>query len=219
MDGFNTIIKAIFDFAMFWQFLQLLRYFLKIRNERSNTLALKVTLFNKFIIGSTIFFFLLCVYQSITFVHTYISRTLYGDFLHQDVWLYYTSFLFYIVFPFRDLFICSFFAYLYYYQGMKKEKKNIDPNREFNTKDLKDLLNREISLNMTGKSGRIDTKQSYSHIYSNGNQLTTEEGAKQPRSFKEVRIIQPLRNDYDLNPSIDNGNNKVEERLSFFKNE
>jgi hypothetical protein len=103
---------------------------------------------------------------------------LYADFLKQDVWVYYASFLFYIVFPFRDLFICACFAYLYYYQGMKKEKRNNeidDPIRDFDTVDLKDLLNRETPLNMatSGRGMTEKNKQSFAYIGSMGNQSIT----------------------------------------------
>jgi hypothetical protein len=115
IDGFNTGIRAISDFIMFWKFIQVFRYFLKIRNERSLKLAIEVTAFSKFIIGWTIFLFLLCVYQTFTFILTFALRAQYEDFFQLDVWRYYVSFLFFIVFPFRDLFIFSSFAYLYYY--------------------------------------------------------------------------------------------------------
>ncbi len=78
LDALNTIIKALFDFALFCLFTHLLRYFLKIRTQRSSALSI----FNKFMIGCTIFFFVLCIYQSLTFVHTYIASIVYGDFIH-----------------------------------------------------------------------------------------------------------------------------------------
>jgi hypothetical protein len=61
---------------------------------------------------------------------------------------------------------------------MKKEKRNNeidDPIRDFDTVDLKDLLNRETSLNMatSGQGMTEKNKQSFAYIGSMGNQSIT----------------------------------------------
>ena len=61
---------------------------------------------------------------------------------------------------------------------MKKEKRNneiYDPIRDFDTVDLKDLLNRETSLNMatSGRGMTEKNKQSFAHIGSINNQSIT----------------------------------------------
>lgn len=108
---------------------------------------------------------------------------------------------------------------------MKKEKRNNeidDPIRDFDTVDLKDLLNRETSSNMatSGQGMTEKNKQSFAYIGSMGNQSITQESGEIPKRFKKVQMIQPLHNDNELNPTVDNGNNKiVEDRSTFFKNE
>ena len=66
IDSINTGVKITIDFIMYWQFIILFMYFIKIRKERSNNVAIKFTFFNIFIICWTIFLWLLCVYQSIS---------------------------------------------------------------------------------------------------------------------------------------------------------
>jgi hypothetical protein len=66
IDGSSLIIKTIFDIWMYWKFIQILRYFVNVKKERSKQLAVKFTNFNKFIITWTIFLFMLLVYQSVT---------------------------------------------------------------------------------------------------------------------------------------------------------
>jgi hypothetical protein len=137
IDGLNMSLKAISDCLMFWQFIKLLRYFLNIRNERSRNLGIETTGFSKFIIAWTIFLFLFCIYQTLTFIQTFIVRIIEKDYLNSSTWRFYVSFLFYIVFPLRDFLIASSFAYLYLYQGTKQRKQENpdlrDKNREFNT--------------------------------------------------------------------------------------
>jgi hypothetical protein len=61
---------------------------------------------------------------------------------------------------------------------MKKEKRNNeidDPIRDFDTVDLKDLLNRETLLNMatSGRGMTEKNKQLFAYIGSMGNQSIT----------------------------------------------
>jgi hypothetical protein len=148
LDGLNTTVKMIVDFCMYWQFLKVLRYFVNVKKERSKELFIEFTLFNKFVVCWTLFLWLLCVYQSITTIHGFFLRVYSKNYLEDPVLLYYSLFLFFIVFPIRDFFIASSFAYLYYYQGLKNKKKEVvvdeeaDAQRDLNTRYVKDLLNR-----------------------------------------------------------------------------
>ena len=72
----------------------------------------------------------MCVYQSLTSIQTLVLRIKFQDYTNQPVWLHYLSFLFFILFPYRDLFIASSFAYLYYFQGIKQTKQLKDANIE-----------------------------------------------------------------------------------------
>ena len=74
LDGINTTLKIIVDLLMYSQFIKMLRYFYNVKKERSKQLAMKITWFNKFIISWTIFLFFLCIYQSLTNIHSLILR-------------------------------------------------------------------------------------------------------------------------------------------------
>ena len=53
---------------------------------------------------------------------------------------------------------------------------------------------------------RDTERDSQAHIVSQGKQLRTEdkdEDTGVPRNNKKIQIIQPLRNEYELNPSED----------------
>lgn len=65
IDCTNAGIKFIIDLTMYWQFINLLRYFVNIRYKRSVLLGLEFTLFNKFLVCWTVFLWMLCVYHSV----------------------------------------------------------------------------------------------------------------------------------------------------------
>ena len=203
---------------MYWQFINLLIFFFSFRKERQRKFAIGLTSFNKFIICWTVFLWLLCVYQSLTSIQTLVLRIQSQDYFKQDIWVYYLSFLFFIVFPFRDLFIASSFAYLYYYQGTKQAKEGDNEahsDRNGDTQDLKHLLSRETTVQEPERQSATDLVSTFNYA---SNKIEGEEA--QPHTKKKAQMILPLRSEYDLNVSqTDSVTIKYERRSTIFKNE
>ena len=78
------------------------------------------------------------------------------------------------------------------------------------------MLDRKTTIN-----NKETDRESISHMISERTEQRTE-GRDEPgglqRNIKKVQRIQLLHNEYELNPSVDNGNAR-EERSTFFKNE
>ncbi len=111
---------------MLYLFLNLFKFFLSYRKANLLESNNELTRFNKFIICWVLFLCFLVLWNIITLIILGISAFLEESFSkvnESPIYTYYLRVMYRIVIPIKDLLIALSFAYLYYHQGMKQQRR------------------------------------------------------------------------------------------------